>query len=267
MESYAAASQVYAAGLIFARVGAIVMLLPGFGDTSVPPRIRLSFAFLMALMLMPVVAKGMPVPGDVSGVAGAVIKELMIGLMIGAILRMLLSSLATAGEIISIQTTLSFAQTAAPGQAQPSTTLGTFLGLIGITLIMATDLHHMFLAAIVKSYSIFPFSRPIQISDGAQLAIQTVAGSFRLGLQLAAPVVVLLPVEVDRPLLAAFSKPALVTVAVSPGRPSTHCLASTSVAWWRVLVWVQLIAVSLAPMVKVLPLSATLLPVQARVAV
>ena len=190
MESYAAASQVYAAGLIFARVGAIVMLLPGFGDTSVPPRIRLSFAFLMALMLMPVVAKGMPVPGDVSGVAGAVIKELMIGLMIGAILRMLLSSLATAGEIISIQTTLSFAQTAAPGQAQPSTTLGTFLGLIGITLIMATDLHHMFLAAIVKSYSIFPFSRPIQISDGAQLAIQTVAGSFRLGLQLAAPVVV-----------------------------------------------------------------------------
>jgi len=190
MESYAAASQVYAAGLIFARVGAIVMLLPGFGDTSVPPRIRLSFAFLMALMLMPVVAKGMPVPGDVSGVAGAVIKELMIGLMIGAILRMLLSSLATAGEIISIQTTLSFAQTAAPGQAQPSTTLGTFLGLIGITLIMTTDLHHMFLAAIVKSYSIFPFSRPIQISDGAQLAIQTVAGSFRLGLQLAAPVVV-----------------------------------------------------------------------------
>ena len=190
MESYAAASQVYAAGLIFARVGAILMLLPGFGDTSVPPRIRLSLAFLMALMLMPVVAKGMPVPGEVSGVAGAVIKELLIGLMIGAILRMLLSSLATAGEIISIQTTLSFAQTAAPGQAQPSTTLGTFLGLIGITLIMATDLHHMFLAAIVKSYSIFPFSRPIQISDGAQLAIQTVAGSFRLGLQLAAPVVV-----------------------------------------------------------------------------
>ena len=190
MESYAAASQVYAAGLIFARVGAILMLLPGFGDTSVPPRIRLSLAFLMALMLMPVVAKGMPVPGEVSGVAGAVIKELLIGLMIGAILRMMLSSLATAGEIISIQTTRAFAQTAAPGQAQPSTTLGTFLTLIGVTLIMATDLHHMFLAAIVRSYSIFPFTRPIEISDGAQLAIQTVAGAFRLGLQLAAPVVV-----------------------------------------------------------------------------
>jgi len=190
MEHYAAASQVYAGGLIFARIGALIMLLPGIGDTSVPPRMRLSFAFLMALMLMPVIARGLPVPSTVSGVGTAVIKEVLIGLLIGGILRMFMSSLAAAGEIISIQTTLSFAQTAAPGQASPSTTLGTFLGLIGVTLIMATDLHHMFLAAIVRSYALFPFSANVPVGDAAQLAIQTVAGSFKLGLQLAAPVVV-----------------------------------------------------------------------------
>ena len=190
MESFAAASQVYAGGLIFARVGAMVMLLPGIGDNTVPPRVRLGFAFLMAMMLMPVVARGLPIPAAVSGVAGAVIKEVMIGLMIGGILRIFLSSLTTTGEIISIQTTLSFAQTAAPGQAAPSTTLGTFLGLIGVTLIMVTDLHHMFLTAIVRSYALFPFGREIPVADSAQLAVQTVAGSFRLGLQLAAPVVV-----------------------------------------------------------------------------
>ncbi len=190
MESFAAASQVYAGGLIFARVAAIIMLLPGIGDSSVPPRIRLGFAFLMALMLMPVIARGMVVPGTVSGVGGAVIKEILIGLMIGGILRIFLSSLTATGEIISIQTTLAFAQTAAPGQAAPSTTLGTFLGLIGVTLIMTTDLHHMFLSAIVRSYALFPFSRDVPVADSAQLAVQTVAGSFRLGLQLAAPVVV-----------------------------------------------------------------------------
>jgi flagellar biosynthetic protein FliR len=190
MESFAAASQVYAGGLIFARIGAIIMLLPGIGDGTVPPRVRLAFAFLMALMLMPVVARGLPVPGTVSGVAGAVIKEIMIGLMIGGILRLFLSSLATAGEIISIQTTLSFAQTAAPGQSAPSTTLGTFLGLIGITLIMTTDLHHMFLSAIVRSYALFPFTRDLQVADAGAMAVQTVASSFKLGLQLAAPVVV-----------------------------------------------------------------------------
>ncbi|MFN3515066.1 MAG: flagellar biosynthetic protein FliR [Phenylobacterium sp.] len=190
MESYAAAAQVYAAGLIFARIGALVMVVPGLGETSVPPRIRLAFAFLMTLMLAPVIAPSLPVPPTVSGVAGAVFKEVLIGLMIGTILRLFFTALATAGEVVSLQTTLSFAQTAAPGQAAPQTTLATFLSVLGVTLIMTTDLHHMFLAGMVRSYALFPFERPIPIADGATLAVRTAADSFRLGLQLAAPVVV-----------------------------------------------------------------------------
>ncbi len=64
-------TQVYAAGLIFARVGAMVMLLPGLGDTSVPPRIRLSFALPDGADADPlVVAKRLPVPGRCRGVGG-----------------------------------------------------------------------------------------------------------------------------------------------------------------------------------------------------
>jgi flagellar biosynthetic protein FliR len=191
METYATAQQVFAGGLLFSRLAAIVMLIPGIGESFIPPRIRLAFAFVFALMLFPLIAPIAPaVPGSVSGVAGAVIKEVMIGLMIGAILRLFMSSLAAAGEIVSIQTTLAFSQTANPTQAQPSTTLGTFLGLMGIVLIMTTNLHHMFLSAIVRSYTVFPFHRPVMVADAAQLAIMTVGKSFALGLQLAAPVVV-----------------------------------------------------------------------------
>ncbi|MBX3484749.1 flagellar biosynthetic protein FliR [Phenylobacterium sp.] len=191
MESYATAQQVFAAGLVFARLGAIVMLLPGFGEAFIPPRIRLSFALALTLMLFPVVVRGVPaIPADAAGLAGAVIKELFIGLLIGAVLRLFMSSLATAGEIVSLQTTLSFAQTANPTQAQPSATLGTFLGLIGMTLIFATDLHQLFLNALVSSFELFPFSRAVPVADAGQLAIQTMGRSFALGLQLAAPVVV-----------------------------------------------------------------------------
>jgi flagellar biosynthetic protein FliR len=191
MESYATAQQVFAGGLVFARLGAIVMLLPGIGETFISPRIRLAFAFSLALMLFPVVAgRAPPLPGDASALAGAVIKEVMIGLMIGAILRLFMSSLANAGEIISLQTTLSFAQTANPMQAAPSTTIGTFLGMIGIVLIFATNLDHLFVAAIVRSFELFPFTRDVPVADAGQLAIQTVGRSFALGLQLAAPVVV-----------------------------------------------------------------------------
>lgn len=191
MEPYATAQQIYAGALIFARLGSLLMTIPGIGDPTVPPRIRLAFAFVFTLMLVPVVAPVLPVlPNTVSAMAGAVIKEILIGLMIGTILRLFLSSLAVAGEIVSIQTTLSFAQTSAPGIAPGSTTLGTFLGLLGLVLIMTTDLHHMFITAIVKSYDLFPFSRPIPVNDAGQLAVQTVAGSFKMGLQLSAPVAV-----------------------------------------------------------------------------
>jgi flagellar biosynthetic protein FliR len=191
MEHYATAQQVYAGGLLFARLGSILMLIPGFGETFVPVRIRLSLAFLMALMLFPVVGPTVPpVPLAVDGLAGAVIKEVAIGLMIGGILRIFMTSLSAAGEIISIQSTLSFAQTANPVQAQPTASLATFLGLLGIVLIMATNLHHLFLAAIVKSYTIFPFHKPVMVRDAAQLAVQTVGKSFALGVQLAAPVMV-----------------------------------------------------------------------------
>jgi flagellar biosynthetic protein FliR len=66
-------------------------------------------------------------------------------------------------------------------QAQPSTTLGTFLGLIGLVLIFTTDLHHLFIAAIVRSYDLFPFSRDVPLADAGQLAVQTMGRSFAPG--------------------------------------------------------------------------------------
>ena len=191
MEHYATAQQVFAGALIFARLAAIVMLIPGIGESFIPARIRLSMAFVMTLAFFPVLSVDAPaVPGAVADLAGLVIKEALIGLMIGAILRIFMNVLAVTGEIVSIQTTLSFAQTANPTQATPSATLATFLGLLALVLIMSTNLHHMFISAIVRSYAIFPFRRTVPVGDAGMLAVQTMGKSFSLGLQLSAPVMV-----------------------------------------------------------------------------
>jgi flagellar biosynthetic protein FliR len=191
LDSYATAAQVYVAGLVFARVGAMVMLMPGIGDTAVPQRIRLSFALLMSMILAPLVYKSVgPMPASVGGLAGAVIHEILIGLMIGSVLKLFFTAMSTAGEVISMQTTLSFAQTTNPSMGQSSTAVSTFLSMLGLTLIMATDLHHLFIGAIVKSYDLFPFTRAVPVNDAATLAVRTVADSFSLGIQLAAPVIV-----------------------------------------------------------------------------
>jgi flagellar biosynthetic protein FliR len=191
VESYALPDEVWRAGLVFVRVSAIVMLLPGIGEAVVPPRIRLALAFVLSLALTPVVVQTLPpLPFTVGQMGAWVIREALIGLAIGALIRLLLGTLAVAGEVVSLQTTLSMSQTANPMQAQPGTTIATFLTLLGLVLVFASNTHHLFLAAIVESYRLFEPSEAVPVQDAASLAARTMGQSFALGLQLAAPVVV-----------------------------------------------------------------------------
>jgi len=191
VEHYATAQQVWVGGLILFRIGSMVMVMPGIGETGVPPRARLGFALLLAICLGPIVAPSLPtVPDSVGTMAGYIFKEVLVGLLLGGMLRLFFTSMSTAGELFSIQTTLAFAQTANPIGAQPSTSLSVFLTLLATVLIFDTGLHQMFLAAMVHSYTLFPPIKHLPIGDAGVLAEQTVSKSFNLGVQLAAPVLV-----------------------------------------------------------------------------
>ena len=166
MEPYATADQVWAGGLILARVGAILMLIPGIGEAYVPPRVRLSLALVISLALWPIVSGSLPpLPAEMSAMIGWILREVITGLMIGLLLRMFMTALATAGEIVSLQTTLSFAQTANPLQASPGSTIATFLTLLGVTLLFATNTHHLFIAGVVGSYRLIAPANPLMMSD------------------------------------------------------------------------------------------------------
>jgi flagellar biosynthetic protein FliR len=188
---YATAAQIWSAALVFSRIGALVMVMPGVAQGNVPPLVRLSFALVLAMCIGPIAQPYLPPePASVDGTAFYIGREALIGLAIGGLLQLFLTSMTAAGEFVSLQTTLAFAQTANPIQATPGTTLSTFLTLMGVTLIFDTDLHRLFIAAMAHSYALFPPLRPLPLNDTAQLAAETVSKSFALGLQLAAPVVV-----------------------------------------------------------------------------
>jgi len=177
--------------MIFARLGAVLLMLPGVGESYVPPRIRLSLALVMSLALWPVVSGSLPgLPATLGGMAGWIIREVLVGLAIGALLRMFLTALATAGEVVALQTTLAFAQTANPTQASPGSTISAFLMILGTTLIFATNTHHLFIAGLVGSYELIAPARPLVTGDFASMAVRTVGDAFMLGIQLSAPVLV-----------------------------------------------------------------------------
>ncbi|HTX49448.1 MAG TPA: flagellar biosynthetic protein FliR, partial [Caulobacteraceae bacterium] len=79
---------------------------------------------------------------------------------------------------------------ASPDTSQQNTTLATFLTLLAIVLIMATDLHQLFIGALVRSYSLFPFGHAAPARDFGVLAIRTLAEAFALAIQLIAPIMV-----------------------------------------------------------------------------
>lgn len=191
MNAFAAADEVWAAALIFARLGAVILLLPGIGESYVPPRIRLSLALVMTLALWPVLTPYLPaLPATLGGTVGWVLREVIVGLAIGAVLRAFMAAVATAGEVVSLQTTLSFAQTANPLQAQPGTTIAAFLTVLGVTLLFATDTHHLFIAGLVGSYRLIAPVQPLVAQDFTMLAIRTLGDAFLLGVQLAGPILV-----------------------------------------------------------------------------
>lgn len=182
--------EIWPVALLFARCGGMIMLLPGFGETVVPARIRLGFALLLAASLAPALADRMPDPATTAfGMAGMIISETLIGILLGGAARMLVSALATAGQAIGLEIGLAFAQTADPTMTQSGQIFAVFLGLMGVALIFATGLDHMFLMGVAGSYDIIAPGAPPPVGDAAELALGAVATSFRVGFQIAMPVI------------------------------------------------------------------------------
>jgi flagellar biosynthesis protein FliR len=174
--------------LLFARVGAMVMLLPGFGEATIPPRVRLAFALMLSVALAPVIGASLPrAPAALGASMSLLMGELIVGLMIGSVARILMAALSTAGQIVGLETGLSFAQMTDPTQGQAGQVVSIFLGVMGIAMVFATGLHHQFIMAIVGSYQMFAPGGSIRMDDAAEYAIRATGDSFRIGVQIAAP--------------------------------------------------------------------------------
>ena len=74
-----------------------------------------------------------------------------------------------------------------PIAEQQSSLISTFLSLLGMVLIVITDLHHLLIRGVVESYSLFQVGQPLLVGDFSEVLARRVADSFKLGVQLASP--------------------------------------------------------------------------------
>jgi flagellar biosynthetic protein FliR len=177
--------------LVFARTGTMLMLLPGLGEQNISTRMRLTFALILAAMLLPLHRNAYHI--DLTSLGPVVlmlVEEILIGGMLGVTARLTISALEVAGSVIAQQLGLGFVTAVDPTQGEQGMIIGNFLTLLGITLFFATDMHHLVIAALNDSYTLFePGDLPTS-GDAAALITKTVAGAFRIGIQLSAPFIV-----------------------------------------------------------------------------
>jgi flagellar biosynthetic protein FliR len=177
--------------LAFARIGAMVMLMPGFGETNIPVRIKLSIALLLTLIMLPLHRQAYQIDmQSLTSLLVLMLQEIFIGVVLGATARVTLGALQTAGAVIAQQMGLGFVTSVDPTQGQQGLLIGNFLTLLGVTLLFATDSHHLVIAALNDSYKIFAPGEMMASGDVASLATRAFAAAFKIGLQLSAPFLV-----------------------------------------------------------------------------
>jgi flagellar biosynthetic protein FliR len=177
--------------LAFARIGAMVMLMPGLGEANIPVRIKLSIALLLTLIILPLHRSAYHIDMEsMTALVVLMLHEIIIGIVLGATARVTLSALQVAGSIIAQQMGLGFVTSVDPTQGQQGLLVGNFLTILGVTLLFATDSHHLVIAALNESYTIFSPGETMASGDVAALATRAFAAAFRIGLQLSAPFLV-----------------------------------------------------------------------------
>jgi flagellar biosynthetic protein FliR len=181
-------ADVFAFFLVFVRIGAAMMLMPVIGEAFVLARARLALALLTTLVVLPVVAPHLPaMPASALGVGVLVLGEAVVGLFLGTVTRLFISSIATAGMMIAQSTSLANALVQDPTAAQQGSIAGNFLTMTALVMIMMLDIHHLMIRALVDSYAVFVPGHALPLGDFSKMISQIVSETFLLAVKISAP--------------------------------------------------------------------------------
>lgn len=181
-------SQLWLGFIVFLRVAATTALLPGFGEQSVPMRIKLAVALAFTF----IVAASLPInpPAySVGSLALLAATETLAGVMIGLGMRLFILALQTAGSIAAQSTSLS--QILGGAAIEPIPAMGYVLTVGAVALAVMTGLHVKAAQLLIHSYTLLPIGLFSNGSDVADWGLAQVARAFELAFVLAAPFVLM----------------------------------------------------------------------------
>ena len=140
----------------FCRIAGLLTAMAIYGTRSVPARVRLLLAIFITVAAAPV----LPAMPDVPLFSGAsfmiIAQEIVIGLMLGFISRLLLEVFVVAGQLVSLQTGLGFGSLVDPMNGASVPLISQAFLIIATLLFLAFDGHLLFIELVVKSFHTVP---------------------------------------------------------------------------------------------------------------
>ncbi|NTS33712.1 flagellar type III secretion system protein FliR [Phyllobacterium sp. BT25] len=183
---------IIAAFLVFARVGACLLVMPGLSSPRIPMQIRLFVALACSLMVVPMVlaqvepaARSAPLP-----LMRIIVIEIITGGMIGVLARLYFWALQFMAGAIAMATGYSGASGGAIESEEPEAAIASFVTLSALCLFFISDLHLEVFRALLSSYSAIPVDGNFQASTAMVNLTDTLSRAFLSTIRIAAPFIV-----------------------------------------------------------------------------
>ncbi|MBW8269836.1 flagellar biosynthetic protein FliR [Caldovatus aquaticus] len=184
------ATLAFQAVLVFARIGAAAMLLPGLGEQEVPAMPRLALGLALVPLLLPGLAPALPpAPEAPAETLRLLALEALAGLFLGGLARLVALALGMAGQAVALLLGLATVLAPDPQFGAQGTAPARLLLLAGAVLVLGSGLYALPLRALAESYAVLPPGAPWPAGEAAELAAQAASDSLALALRLAAPFV------------------------------------------------------------------------------
>lgn len=171
----------------FVRILALMSVAPVFGHLSIPARVKVGLAFLMALIVAPTLDIPAPVALDSAQGIALLLQQILTGLAIGFSITLVFAAIQLGGDLIGLQMGLSFASFVDPQSSTQTPLVGSLFTVLATLVLLAMDGHLIMLGAIVKSFAVVPMSADFQNTLHWHALLGWGTEIFSIGLHLALP--------------------------------------------------------------------------------
>lgn len=188
----AASLAVLVAMLVFCRIGAFMMLLPGVSGRNIPTQVRLFLAVAFSLAFVPAVydvVAPQAVHATVGHLLTVIIAELLTGALLGFLVRIYISALETLMNFAAQAVGLAGIAGMSLEDDSSLPVLANFFAVCAVALIFFSDLHLELVRGLFASYRRMPPGELINFGAALANVVDQFTSSFLLSLRIASPFV------------------------------------------------------------------------------